>query len=123
MLREQLVVSNQLPESSLEPATLLRNFQLLQACDNLSLLSCVDFAGHATLLHSFATSDGATTEITVQRIGERIFRLSPYPFAAREMSFTFPARFVPGDTFASSEELRNALTCATTQNLTVTITA
>lgn len=123
ILREQLVASNQLPASCLEPVTLRRYFQLLQACDNLSLLSCVDFGGHATLLHPFATSYGATTEITVQRIGERVFRLSPYPFATPKLSFTFPARFVSGEKFASSDELRDALKRAPTQNLTVTITA
>jgi len=123
MLREELVASNELSASYLEPATFRRHFQLLQACDNLSLLSCVDYDGHATLLHPFATSDGATTEITVQRLGERIFRLSPYPLAVPSLSLNFPARFVPGDTFASSEELRDALNLGTSSNLAVTITA
>ncbi len=122
-LRDQLIVSNELPPAYLEPSTFHRYFQLLQACDNLSLLSCVDFDGHATLLHPFATTDGPTTEVKVHRIGERIFRLSPYPFAQPQISITVPARFVPGETFASSEDLREALNRANTVNLSVTVTA
>ena len=122
-LRDQLIAANELPPSSLDPSTFRRYFELLQACDNLSLLSCVDFDGPATLLHPFATSEGATTEIAVERIGERTFRLSPYPFAMEKLSLTFPARFIPGETFANSEALRDVLTRAETLNLTVTVTA
>jgi hypothetical protein len=122
-LRDQLIAEDKLPPAHLEHSSLHRHFQLLQACDNLSLLSCVDFDGQATLLHPFVTSGGATTEIEVQRIGDRIFRLSPYPFSQPEISFTFPARFVPTETFASSEDLREALKCADTVDVSVTITA
>ena len=123
VLRDQLIAANELPPAHLERSTLHRYFQLLQACDNLSLLSCVDFEGHATLLHPFATFHGATTEISVQRIAGRTFRLSPYPFSRPQISLTFPARFVPAETFASSEDLREALNRAETVNLAVTVTA
>jgi hypothetical protein len=123
VLRDRLIAASELPPAHLEPSTLHRSFQLLQACDNLSLVSCVDFDGHATLLHPFATVDGATTEINVRRIGERTFRLSPYPFSQPEISLTFPARFVPAETFASTEDLREALSRAETVNLSVTVTA
>jgi hypothetical protein len=122
-LRNQLIATSELLPVHLEHSTLHRHFQLLQACDNLSLLSCVDFDGHATLLHPFATIDGATTEIKAQRIGERTFRLSPYPFLQPQISLSFPARFVPAKTFASSEDLREALNRAETVNLAVTVTA
>ncbi len=122
-LRDQLIAANKLPPAYLEPATFRRHFQLLQACDNLSLLSCVDFDGRATLLHPFPTADGATTEIKVHRIGERIFRLAPYPFAQPHISLTVPARFVPGETFATTNDLREALNRAEIVNLSVTITA
>ena len=75
-LRDQLIAANELPPTHLERSTLHRHFQLLQACDNLSLLSCVDFDGHATLLHPFATVDGATTEIT--RAAHRRTHLSAF---------------------------------------------
>ena len=122
-LRKELLASQQFSALELDPETFRRYFQLLQACDNLSLLSCVDFQGRATLLHPFTTSDGSTTEITVERLGERSFRLSPYPLGPSSVSLTFPARFIAGDTFASSEELREALSHAKTVDLPVTITA
>ena len=121
-LRNQLIAANELPPAHLAHSTLHHHFRLLQACDNLSLLSCVDFDGHATLLHPFATIDGETTEIKVQRIAERTFRLQPYPFSQPEIPLTFPARFVPADTFASSEDLREALSRAETVKLSVTVT-
>ncbi len=122
-LRDQLIEANELTPAHLQRSTLHRHFQLLQACDNLSLLSCVDFDGHATLLHPFATIDGATMEITVQRIAERTFRLSPYPFSQPRISISFPARFVPAETFTSSEDLREALNRAETVSVAVTVTA
>ena len=122
-LRNQLLTVGELLPAYLEPSTLHRHFQLLQACDNLSLLSCVDFDGDATLLHPFVTSECATTEINVQRIEERTFRLSPYPFAQPEVSLSFPARFVASETFANSEDLREALHRAETIEVGVTITA
>jgi hypothetical protein len=122
-LQEALIAANKLPPACLAPAELHRHFQLLQACDNLSLLSCVDFEGRATLLHPFTTTDGVTNEISVRRVGQRTFQLSPYPFAQTEISFSIPARFVPAETFASSEALRTAFGHAETVNLPVTITA
>ncbi len=122
-LRDQLLAANTLPPADLEPSTLHRYFQLLQACDNLSLLSCVDFEGHATLLHPFTTTDGANTEIHVHRTAKRTFRLTPYPFATSPISLTFPAKFIPVETFATSEDLRDAVDHAETKSLVVTITA
>jgi hypothetical protein len=122
-LRDQLIAANELSPAHLERSTLHRHFELLQACDNLSLLSCVDFDGQATLLHPFATIDGAATEINVQRIRARTFRLSPYPFSQPQISLTFPARFVPAETFARSEDLREALSRVETVNVSVSVTA
>jgi hypothetical protein len=122
-LRDRLLIAEQLSPTSLEPSTLYENFQLLQACDNLSLLSCVDFDRPATLLHLFKTSDGVTTEIKVERIVERVFRLSPYPFAMPNLSLAFPARFVSGETFKNSEELYAAFSCADVVTMSVTVTA
>jgi hypothetical protein len=43
--------------------TILEHFRLLQACDNLSLLSCVAFDRPAHLLHPLPLNDGTTTEV------------------------------------------------------------
>jgi len=122
-LRGQLLAEGRIAEDHLSPQSLHRHFQLLQACDNLSLLSCVDFSGEATLLHPLPLRDGGTSEVKVQRVGERSFRLTPYPFAEPEMTFELRARFVPGKSFASNEELKQRLDAATMDVIAVSVFA
>lgn len=100
---------------------LTENFRLLQAADNLSLLSCVDFDKPATLLHPLRTQNSSMQPINVERIGERSFRLSPYPLREPEMKFELRARFVPGVRFGSSDELAQKLAGASMQVLDVVI--
>ena len=102
--------------------TILEHFRLLQGCDNLSLLTCVAFAGPAHLLHPLPLNGGGTAEVNVTPLGERHFRLAPWPFAEGELRFTFPARHVAGKTFASSSELEAAFLAANEEKLTVTLT-
>lgn len=99
--------------------TILEHFRLLQACDNLSLLSCVAFSAPADLLHPLPLNDGAAAEVKVTAIGPRHFRLAPWPFAERELTFTFPGRHVAGKTFGSSGELEAAFVNAREESLTV----
>ncbi len=86
------------------------HFRLLQATDNLSLLSCVGFTKPATLLHPLPLRDGAYTEVHVESIGERRFRLDPYPFNDKAVTLEFPARHVQGKVFASASELQARFT-------------
>jgi hypothetical protein len=60
--------------------------------------------------------------VNVTPLGERHFRLAPWPFAEGELRFTFPARHVAGKTFASSSELEAAFLAANEEKLTVTLT-
>lgn len=122
-LRGRLIAEGRMSLEDLTQESLHNHFQLLQACDNLSLLSCVDFEGAATLLHPFVMKDGETMEIKVRRAGERSFRLMPYTFVDPILTFTFSARYVPGETFASSEELRDWLDSAEPVDFVVSITA
>ncbi len=121
-LREQLLEGSGVEAEWLTLEKLRENFRLLQACDNLSLLSCVDYAGEGTLLWPLATVDG-TREVSVERVGERKFRLTPYPFEAEEIVFRLKARFVAGERFASSEELRAGFAAAVVDELKVVVTA
>jgi len=121
-LRGDLLDTNALPPDQLSLHALTENFRLLQATDNLSLLSCVDFAGPATLLHPLRLRAGETSEIHVEHIAERHFRLSPYPLREPTMQFLLPARFVASTTFRSSEDLSDKLADAGLQALEVTIT-
>jgi Protein of unknown function (DUF3891) len=97
------------------------NFRLLQATDNLSLLTCVDYAAPATLLHPMRKTDGTQAEIQVTPQGKRTFRLTPYPFAEPNLTLTFPARHIIGKTFATPADLQNQFTKAPIEHLTVTI--
>jgi Protein of unknown function (DUF3891) len=97
------------------------NFRLLQATDNLSLLTCVDYASPATLLHPMRKNDGTQSEIQVDPQGNRIFRLAPYPFAESSLTLTFPARHITGKSFATSADLQHQFAKAPIEHLTVTI--
>jgi hypothetical protein len=122
-LRVRIGEDASLTESEKSEARVLEHFRLLQACDNLSLLTCVAFDGPATLLHPLALNDGGTTEVQVLPVGARHFRLSPWPFAQREMEFVFPARHVQGRLFADSRGLDAAFQGAPVERLTVRLSA
>lgn len=99
------------------------NFRLLQATDNLSLLSCVAYRQPSTLLHSFATTSGVPTPIAVQPLDVRRFRLIPYPFDAPLLNFTVPARHVEGKSFATDAELAERYAAAVPELLPITVCA
>ena len=101
--------------------TILEHFRLLQACDNLSLLSCVAYSRPAHLLHPLPLNDGSTAEVKVIAITPRHFRLSPWPFAESELTFRFPARHVSGHVFGSSVELEEEYSAAEETQLSVTL--
>jgi hypothetical protein len=103
--------------------TILEHFRLLQACDNLSLLTCVAFDQPAHLLHPLPLNDGGTAEVKVTPIAPRHFRLTPWPFADRELSFAFPARHVACKVFADSTSLGAAFSAAPAEQLTVRLSA
>jgi hypothetical protein len=99
------------------------HFRLLQACDNLSLLSCVDYQKPATLLHPLRLNDGGAEPVVVESLGARYFCLSPYPFDVSPVVVEFPARHVEGKIFSSAEELQRRFADAEVAMLTVTVTA
>ena len=110
------------PDEKSEDA-IRENFRLLQACDNLSLLTCVAFAEPAHLLHPLPLVDSDEAEVAVEPLAERHFRLRPWPFREEELRFDFPARRVTGYRFASSEELATAFHAAPITSLSVTLSS
>lgn len=118
-LRAAAAATGRFRDSDLEIEQIIQNFRLLQGCDNLSLLSCVDFSGPATLLHSFPLATGEKTMVTVERIGPRSFRLSPWPFLQQKYHFEIPAREVVGESFPSSESLQAQFLTASEIKLSV----
>ncbi len=120
-LRAAIAADRSLTEGENSEQSILEHFRLLQACDNLSLLTCVAFSGPANLLHPLPLNDGGTSEVQVLPVAERHFRLSPWPFAEREMHFTFPARHVTGKVFGDSRALAAAFDATTEERLTVNL--
>jgi len=99
------------------------HFRLLQAADNMSLLACVDYGAPATLLHPLKLQDGGMAEVAVTPLGNRVFKLEPYPLRDERVVIEFPARHVAGKTFASSEELESAFRAADVEMLSLTLSA
>jgi hypothetical protein len=111
-------------DPSLAPADksdpiITEHFRLLQACDNLSLLSCVAYASPSHMLHPLPLNNGSTSEVTVEPLGPRHFRLAPWPFAEPDLHFEFPGRHVSGKHFRSSNDLEAAYTAASDELLSV----
>jgi hypothetical protein len=67
-------------------------------------------------------NDGGTSEVRVLPIGPRHFRLTPWPFAAPDLRFEFPARHVEGKVFSTSAALDAAFSRAEEKKLSVTLT-
>jgi len=110
------------PEQTTESA-ILDHFRLLQATDNLSLLTCVNFREPAHLLHPLPLRGGSYSRIAVKSAAPRHFLLDPYPFAESTLEFHFPARLVEGITFQSAEELQEQYHRAPVEMLSVTVSA
>ena len=121
-LRARLAADKQLTPEETSSNRIENHFRLLQACDNLSLLSCVDYPKPGDLLHALPQHEGGESRIVVERLGERHFRLAPYPFAESPLVFDLPARHVEGKHFDRVEELQQKFSAVAPVQLPVTIT-
>ncbi len=79
-LQRQILSNQVITEEQKSENAILDHFRLLQATDNLSLLTCVNFSAPADLLHPLPLRDGGHSRVDVQSAGERHFVLDPYPF-------------------------------------------
>jgi len=122
-LRQKIASDNRFMSEQASQNAILDHFRLLQATDNLSLLTCVDFRQPAHLLHPLPLRDNAYTTVQVRSVGPRHFVLDPYPFAEPSLTFEFPARSVEGKSFSSSAELQQQFDASPVTILTVTISA
>jgi hypothetical protein len=120
-LRSSIAADDSLSAVEKSEQAITEHFRLLQACDNLSLLACVAFASPAHLLHPLPLHDGGAAEVKVLPVAPRHFRLAPWPFAANELHFSFPARHVEGKLFADSQSLEAAYHRAPVEQLSVTL--
>jgi hypothetical protein len=122
-LRSRIAQDTTLSTSEAAEQTILEQFRFLQACDNLSLLTCVAYRSSAHLLHPLPLKNGGAREVKVLPVASHHFRLDPWPFEERELSFTFPARHVIGKTFVDSQRLEDAFHAATREQLRVQLSA
>ena len=122
-LMDQISADSRFAPKQRTEAAILDHFRLLQATDNLSLLTCVDFAKPANLLHPLPLRDGGHQRVEVRWAGSRHFVLDPYPFAAPSLSFRFPARHVTGKLFDSAAELQRRFQAVPPEMLSVTVSA
>lgn len=120
-LQRQLLSNQVITEEQKSENAILDHFRLLQATDNLSLLTCVNFSAPADLLHPLPLRDGSHSRVDVQSAGERYFVLDPYPFDQPSLRFTFPARHVKGKLFSSAAELQRQFADAPVEKLSVTV--
>ena len=120
-VRSQLAEDPRYQAGDVAPERIEDHFHLLQACDNLSLLTCVDYPGSANLLHALPVTCNGREPVIVEHIGVRHFRLAPYPFDTSPLTFEFLARFVQPLSFASKEELREKFNAAEVQKLSVIV--
>jgi hypothetical protein len=122
-LRKQLAQSGKYPSDSLSDATFQEYFRMLQGCDNLSLMSCVDYDKPADLLHEFLTMNGTRHRIAVHPKASGVFSLDPYPLSGTCHKFTIPYRKVYRETFESAEQLQDLYAQAPVQRKEITIVA
>jgi hypothetical protein len=122
-LLKQITADDRFSRADASEATILDNFRLLQATDNLSLLTCVDYRQPAHLLHPLPVRGSGHTRVEVRSAGTRHFILDPYPFSEPFLTFTFPARNVEGKIFQSGSELQQRFNRAAVETLSVTVSA
>ena len=122
-LRKRIAEDETLPPEQRTESAIFDHFRLLQACDNLSLITCVDFSRPADLLHPLPLRGSGHERVQLRSAGTRHFVLDPYPFCEPSLTFTFPARHVEGKLFSSADELQQRFAAAPVETLSVTVSA
>jgi hypothetical protein len=120
-LRGQIAADPSFTPAQASAAAILDHFRLLQATDNLSLLTCVDFREPANLLHPLPQRNGEYARVEVRSTASRHFVLDPYPLSEPSLTFSFPARHIRGKTFAAAADLQRVFEAAPIENLSVRI--
>lgn len=122
-LTDRIAQDAALSQEEKAPARILDHFHLLQATDNLSLLSCVNFGQPGSLLHALRCHDGSAVPVSIESAGERHFRLTPYPLDSSPLRFEVPARHVEGKEFKTAQELQEKYAATQVEMLPITISA
>jgi len=90
----------------LTPENLAWAFRFLQACDSLSLITCVQFSERSNLRHEHPDDQGNQISIEVEPLGGGKFQLDPWPFQRESLTFSVPVRQIRQKTFSGENEFR-----------------
>lgn len=120
--QELIVLASARREAAdLEPARLLRAFEFLQLCDNLSLITCVRYPRPITLRHQHPQRDGRRVSLVCTPLSPTHYRVEPYPFSTDEIRLTVPARRIAEEALGNLARFRSTYAAASLEDLEVVI--
>ncbi|EIP98608.1 hypothetical protein OpiT1DRAFT_03068 [Opitutaceae bacterium TAV1] len=103
------------------PEALLRGFEFLQCCDNLSLIVCSGYEQPRTLRHTHPDADGVRHTIRCAPAGADTYTLDPWPLAPDELELEIPCRQVPKAEATTTGAFRAAFAAAPVATRRVTL--
>ena len=106
----------------LTPEALRRGFEFLQACDSFSLLVGVDYPGCSALRHRHPFGAEDAVEIVYEPLGNRRYRLDPWPLDEPELVFDIPYRRVAKSATHTLEAFRAAYAQADVEPVRIVVT-
>jgi len=84
-----------------------RNLAILGACDGVAVYLCAGMTGPFSLtVHGRQDGD---LEVSLERVGDTIVRLRPWPLEGRRLTVNCEARRIPARSYGSSQELADAI--------------
>lgn len=101
---------------------LRRGFEFLQACDSFSLLVGVDYPDRSALRHRHPFGDSNAVEIAYLPLGDRRYRLDPWPLDEPELVFDIPYRRVAKSAMTALEPFRAAYANAAVEPVRIVVT-
>lgn len=105
----------------LTPDALLCGFEFLQACDSFSLLVGVDYPEASALRHRHPFGSDVAEAIRYLPLGNRRYRLDPWPLDEPELIFDIPYRRVPKSALSSLESFRAAYATADVEPVQIVV--
>ncbi len=102
-------------------AELVRGFEFLQCCDNLSLIVCSNYSEPRDLRHTHPDHSGRRHAIRCTHVAPFTYALSPWPLGPDRLELDLPCREIPKDAVTSLEAYREAFAAAPVQTLKITL--
>lgn len=107
--------------SAIAEPVLKRAFEFLQACDSLSLITCVRFEDKIPLRHRHPDTSGELHEFHCQPLGNDTYHLSPFPFEGSSATFEVSCKQVEGERYGNLKMFRDLYHKAPKETFTITL--